>query len=372
MKYKIGDRVQIKSFDWFRNEGINIFNTFMMKHYGEVVTIKSANNGFYRIKEDGGQYCWNDDMIECKVEEEKSKSELKFKIGDKVRIKGFDWYYKNMDETGDIECSNNIWFYREMSKFCGKVMTISHVRADHYTMVDDFIGYWTDEMIECKVEEETKPESKFKVGDIITNGKVNLIILTILSDKYVVKDNFGECGILYFNTQDGWKIVEEESNLDLTVKGEEAKERIEITIPEGYEYVIESDKIIFTKKKGYPKTYEDCCTVLRFHYDHYLTYDDEKDINPTKEEEEFIDLMDVFSRLIVCRNAYWKIAGEEMGLGKSWEPDWSDEKQDKYGFHDEVKYTIINSAIFVFPTEEMKDEFYENFKKEIEICKGLS
>ena len=39
-------------------------------------------------------------------------------------------------------------------KVCGKVMTISHIRADHYTMVEDLVGYWTDEMIECKVEEE--------------------------------------------------------------------------------------------------------------------------------------------------------------------------------------------------------------------------
>jgi hypothetical protein len=60
-----------------------------------------------------------------------------------------------------------------------------------------------------------------------------------------------------------------------------------------------------------------------------------------------------------------------MGLGKPWEPDWNDEKQDKYGFYEEVKYTIINPALFVFPTEEMRDAFYENFKEEIEICKGL-
>ena len=34
-------------------------------------------------------------------------------------------------------------------------------------------------------------------------------------------------------------------------------------IPEGYEYVIESDKIIFTKKKKeYPKTFLGCCDVL--------------------------------------------------------------------------------------------------------------
>ena len=58
-----------------------------------------------------------------------------------------------------------------------------------------------------------------------------------------------------------------------------------------------------------------------------------------------------------------------MGLGKPWEPDWKDEEQDKYGFHNEVQYTVINSATFVFPTPEMRDEFRENFDPYIEFCK---
>lgn len=119
---------------------------------------------------------------------------MNYKVGDRVKIKSLDWYNEHKDETDDIECSNNIWFYREMSKFCGKVMTISHVRVDHYTMVEDLVGYWTDEMIERKVEEETKshnnmckqlidemnpnvevnvktkPEPKFKRGDFVFSG----------------------------------------------------------------------------------------------------------------------------------------------------------------------------------------------------------
>ena len=70
MEYKVGDRVRIKNFDWFRNEGANMVVVYMTKYYGEVVTIKSAHKGFYRIKEDGGQYCWIDEMFECKMEEE--------------------------------------------------------------------------------------------------------------------------------------------------------------------------------------------------------------------------------------------------------------------------------------------------------------
>jgi hypothetical protein len=63
-----------------------------------------------------------------------------------------------------------------------------------------------------------------------------------------------------------------------------------------------------------------------------------------------------------------------MGLGKPWEPDWEGE-----GW-----YVIINhrgdivtdvqwhaNAILAFPTEEMRDAFYENFKEEIEFVKEL-
>ena len=34
--------------------------------------------------------------------------------------------------------------------------------------------------------------------------------------------------------------------------------------------------------------------------------------------------------LLVCRDAYWKIAGEQIGLDKPWEPDWRNINEDKY------------------------------------------
>jgi hypothetical protein len=65
-----------------------------------------------------------------------------------------------------------------------------------------------------------------------------------------------------------------------------------------------------------------------------------------------------------------------MGLGKPWKPDWSDEHQKKFTI-----YTMENAVIrhfgcyihciLAFPTEEMRDAFYDNFKKEIESCKEL-
>ena len=76
--------------------------------------------------------------------------------------------------------------------------------------------------------------------------------------------------------------------------------------------------------------------------------------------------------LLLCRDAYWKIAGDEMGLGKPWEPDWNIRGYyaiaRSYG--NVIKTSNYNCDLaFAFPTEEMRDAFYENFKEEIEICK---
>jgi hypothetical protein len=60
-----------------------------------------------------------------------------------------------------------------------------------------------------------------------------------------------------------------------------------------------------------------------------------------------------------------------MGLGKPWEP--GDIKSRYVICRDGdtiVKWYGISCAL-EFPTPEMRDIFYENFKKEIEECKDL-
>ena len=129
--------------------------------------------------------------------------------------------------------------------------------------------------------------------------------------------------------------------------------------------VINATKIVLEKKKKeYPKTYEECAKVLleRASVRNDLGYKGE--------------LLVALQKLLVCRDAYWKIAGEEMGLGKPWEPDWTKA--------DERKYCIVNTEgnitkwvqkttnkILAFPTAEMRDAFKENFDPDIEICKEL-
>lgn len=159
----------------------------------------------------------------------------------------------------------------------------------------------------------------------------------------------------------------------LYIKEDWSKEP-EIRITDGYEFqdengnIINTKKITLVKKKPkYPTTYKECCKMLG--------------CRPIVgfaglgDEEE--NLYGKFIALKRCRDAYWKIAGEEMGLGKPWEPDWCDYI---------TKYCIIYSPqyrgvckrqydgikrILAFPTKEMRDTFYENFKELIESCKEL-
>lgn len=142
--------------------------------------------------------------------------------------------------------------------------------------------------------------------------------------------------------------------------------------PEGYIFKDENGNEILTnkiilekKKKEYPKTYEECCDILQLEH----TFE----LNDLTIEEE--TLFKSFIQLKRCRDAYWKIAGEEMGLDKPWEPTDSDYITGRYCIFvhrgNIICDTPAQDCILTFPTAEMRDEFYENFKELIEICKEL-
>lgn len=146
----------------------------------------------------------------------------------------------------------------------------------------------------------------------------------------------------------------------------EIMEEIKLDIPDGYEFfgIDDDNKIVLTKKQPpYPKTYVECAKYLECfgaaHIDGYKC-----------------ELLEKLQELIICRDTYWKIAGEQMGLGKPWEPDWLNTEQDKFVLytHDNViclNRFVLGHNVLAFPTAEMRDAFLENFKALIELCKEL-
>lgn len=126
----------------------------------------------------------------------------------------------------------------------------------------------------------------------------------------------------------------------------------EIEVRDGRTYAVK-------KKSKYPTTYDECCQ--------HLGCDDKLSVGK----------LIPFQQLINARNAYWKIAGKEMGLDEPWKPEYVALEDNTYfiiqTFNGEIdkSATSHRNAILAFPTIEMRDAFYDNFKELIEECKEL-
>lgn len=74
---------------------------------------------------------------------------MKYKPGDKVRIKSLDWYNANKNEKGIIPCGDYN-FTKLMTPLCGEIVTIKDIEYDsgYILLEDDMVDGWTDEMIE--------------------------------------------------------------------------------------------------------------------------------------------------------------------------------------------------------------------------------
>ena len=279
---------------------------------------------------------------------------MEYKVGDKVRIKSIDWYNENKDEYGNIDCGDYLMIF-EKSQFCGKIVTISSISdvTDSYKIEEDNgRDNWTDEMIEGLVEEKCDYVQADNTPDVI---QAKTASACSHNGFYGYSDSEGnETSEWYL--PDGYQFVDENGN------------------------VINATKIVLGKKKPkYPQTYEECCKVLGVNPYNYLTirnvhcYDGEEE--RTKYERDLLGKFDFLWKLRICRDAYWKIAGEKMGLGEPWQPDWNSLEPKHVISISKNSVKLIweqyYHRVFAFPTEEMRDAFYKAFEKEIEECKEL-
>ena len=252
-------------------------------------------------------YIFDDEYMLFTLEE--FLKEYPFKVGDKVHI-----YVQNDDIDGryDIEATE-ITSMRWNPARCKIAYKMKDINREFYK-----------EEIKCKVDDSIDASQFMQIGKTVA---------------------------VCFNTAN----YENEVELQL---GE-----YEIVVRDGKTYAV-------LKKPAYPKTYEECCKVLRISPEFLIKYSVDG-----SDTERDAPLIRKFIKLKRCRDVYWKIAGEEMGLGKPWEPDWNDSTRKctivVIG-NDLVKhYTFAQNFILAFPTEEMRDVFFENFKDLIEKCKEL-
>lgn len=144
-------------------------------------------------------------------------------------------------------------------------------------------------------------------------------------------------------------------------------------IPEGFEFdKVENGEIILkSKKKELPKTYEECCEVLGFNHEGDIVYSGQW-IYGYEYLGQHLKALRPFSKLLICRDAYWKLADD-------WKPGWNGYNGDsglKYCIFQDgsalrLGDTISRGCVLIFPTKEIRSTFFENFKDLICECKEL-
>ena len=411
MKYSKGDKVRIRNIDWYEQMlsipsklvwqnkltedfigiwcGSHVFRKEMCEFCDKVMTIQEVGIDFYLMEEDKMGYEFTDEMI--------AGEDVSWMYDGNLVAERFsdDKGVPKFRKDDRVETHDGLFGYIEDIEYDG-------VRKCYQYYVSFIVdgGYYYEEQLKFHVKKESASiVPKFKVGDMICRrlcGLSNGYLVTSVSDEYYglslsLPDSNG-VGVLSIKDQDEWELLSDSNvedivnshyedeigemveshskdllndlyNLGMENARKEALEKgmtEHIVCPDGYEFrdgdgnLIAVDKIVLAKKRPkYPQTYEECCQ--------YLGCDDKIKMQ----------LIGQFTRLINARNAYWKIAGEEMGLDKSWEPDWDNLSTN----HEFIKINkgsfTYSSRVLVFPTAEMRDAFYEAFKDLIEECKEL-
>lgn len=112
-------------------------------------------------------------------------SEINYKVGDRVRIKSFDWFKAN-EYSGQGMYDDVLAFLKMTDECCGKELTIDFIFTDErgtgYIMKEPNASQWrfTDSMIECLVERNGKTYP-YKIGDrVILKGNNRRATITDL------------------------------------------------------------------------------------------------------------------------------------------------------------------------------------------------
>lgn len=156
------------------------------------------------------------------------------------------------------------------------------------------------------------------------------------------------------------------------------KQTIEIDVPDGYKAVYdENTQRVEIVKVELPKTWEEFCKNNPVEFKETYIYngrvnnvrtdgertEKDKDLLPNRETAEaFLALM----QLIQLRDCY----------RQGWKPDWSCDGQQKYSvltYSGEVSTDagIVTQGVLSFQSEEIRNEFFKNFRELIEKAKEL-
>lgn len=237
--------------------------------------------------------------------------------------------------------------------------------------------------------EEFEKEFPYKVGDEVRLGVSDEVRITNMywdscSDQVIYEALSVNGGREYDNLHaKQLSPCKEQTSPDKAkapaLEGQDYSEgRCSYKIPEGFEFEkVENDEIILKpKKKEFPKTYEECCEVLGISELPYMVYtwnrNEDVEVVLLEPQVTLLQQLEKLRRIITCRDAYWKLAD-----------DWSfniggNSQETVYaiticgtGILRDFYHALNCNRILVFPTEDMRDAFYEKFRDLIDECKEL-
>ena len=238
-----------------------------------------------------------------------------------------------------------------------------------------YMPYRTDAYTVFTLEEFIK-KFPYKVGDKVKVCGDNLGVIISMRweiDYVVYKVKLSKNGYETSKTSENLQPYKEETIEDKPNLLEQLKEYFEntpreVVEKEWHEYdkyneigpSVEEylEYVSNIRQPQYPKTYEGCAEILleRASIRNDIGYKG--------------DLLVNLQRLLICRDAYWFIYN-------NWKPTHKSGCDNTiytiHRFNEEVikSATSHRHSLLEFPTEEMRDEFYENFKTLIFACTEL-
>lgn len=151
--------------------------------------------------------------------------------------------------------------------------------------------------------------------------------------------------------------------------GSSYSSKVKLDLGEDYNIVWENgEPYVVRKNVSLPGTYEECCRIMGI--DSRITVGFENITSTTKIpdgwKETYLNAFEAVSRLIICRDAYWKKL--------AYTPKWENKNETKYivlydagNFKTSIGWTT--SRLLVFPTDTARDTFVNNFKYLIDASK---
>lgn len=343
--YKVGDKVHIyvQNDDTDGRCDIGVAEITSMRWNPTICKIaykmKNINREFYK------------EEIKCKVDDSNKPTKI---MGKKIAIQGHR--KRNNEVIGLLEMLGG----RNVHKTIGNNDETFYY-IDDKNNIDRDSRLLNNNRFTIFTLEEFLVKYPFKVGDKVADGYGNSLTIKSMawSEDYETLVYDFESSVTVLTAED----IKAINNVGL--KAENIIMNIEFDLTK-YSYEVKDGRLVVSEKKPkYPTTYTQCCEVIAnskpYAMNEYYT-----DVNK---------LLQTFQSLLICHNAYCKIASEKMGLDGPWKPGEEDEifiiGYNRIDGIYKSQGICTDNFILSFPTVEMRDAFYDNFKKEIERCKEL-